>query len=443
MGEINFQTKLTIKMRPLKRFKVTLSKERLSNRIGLPLVEQIIEHLDLRNAIDQKFPKPGSNRGIKASDYITTLAYMFIDGAVHLEDVNHLHNDQAFQQMLSEMRLPTSDAIGDWLRRHGSKQTEKQLWEVIQRLLAVVEKPGSILDIDATIIQAEKGDSEKTYKGNYGYQPLLGIIAENGIVVGSDFREGNASPQSGLVELIEQCRINYAQEIKIVRSDSAGWQKQIVDYCNENFLGFTISADQSTAVLEAVLSIPEDQWLDAVASDGIKEGYQTAQTEYCFGSKKRKVRLVVKRELLKKQIDLFTNYRYWIVATNLKEEDYDNYQIIKLHQARGSMEKKIGELKHQINLNHLPLGQFNSNCLYFTVGLLAYNLLQLLKLIALPEEYHNKTVKTLRYQLLKLAGKLVLHARYIILQIAAPLKNIELFRQAYYRLKLTPLTLRL
>lgn len=430
-------------MRPLKRFKVTRSKERLSNRIGLPLVEEIIEHLDLRKAIDQKFPKPGSNRGIKASDYITTLAYMFIDGAVHLEDVNHLHSDEAFQQMLSEMKLPTSDAIGDWLRRHGSKQTEKQLWEVIQRLLAVLEKPGSILDIDATIIQSEKGDSEKTYKGNYGYQPLLGIIAENGMVVGSDFREGNASPQSGLVELIEQCRINYAQEIKIVRSDSAGWQKQIVDYCNENNLGFTISADQSTPVLEAVLSIPEEQCLDAVASDGIKEGYQIAQTEYCFGSKKRKVRLVVKRELLKKQIDLFTNYRYWIVATNLKEEDNDNYQIIKLHQGRGSMEKKIGELKHQINLNHLPMGQFNSNCLYFTVGLLAYNLLQLLKLIGLPEEYHNKTVKTLRYQLLKLAGKLVLHARYMILQIAAPLKNIELFREAYYRLKLAPLPLRL
>lgn len=430
-------------MKPIKRFKVIRSKEKLSNRIGLPLVEEIIEHLDLRKAIDQKFPKPGSNRGIKSSDYITTLAYMFIDGAVHLEDVNHLHSDEAFQQMLTEMKLPTSDAIGDWLRRHGSKQTEKQLWEVIQGLLAVIEKPGSILDIDATIIQSEKGDSEKTYKGNYGYQPLLGIIAENGMVVGSDFRQGNTSPQSGLVELIEQCRINYAQEIKIVRSDSAGWQKQLVDYCNENNLGFTISVDQSTSVLEAVLSIPADKWSDAVAFDGIKEGYQIAQTEYSFGSNKRKVRLAVKRELLKKQIDLFSNYRYWIIGTNLKEDDYDNYQIIKLHQGRGSMEKKIGELKHQINLNHLPMGQFNSNCLYFTVGLLAYNLLQLLKLISLPEEYHNKTVRTLRYQLLKLAGKLVLHARYVILQIAAPLKNIELFMEAYLRLKLAPLPLRL
>ncbi len=53
----------------------------------LPLEEEIIEHLDLKRAINVKFPKPGSNWGIKTSDYITalTLAYMFFDGAVHLE----------------------------------------------------------------------------------------------------------------------------------------------------------------------------------------------------------------------------------------------------------------------------------------------------------------------------------------------------------------------
>jgi hypothetical protein len=42
-------------------------------------------------------------------------------------------------------------------------------------------------------------------------------------------------------------------------------------------------------------------------------------------------------------------------------------------------------------------------------------------------------------RLLKLAGKLVYHARYIILQIAASIKNIQLFTEAYYRLHLAPL----
>ncbi len=72
---------------------MTRSKERLSNRIGLPLIEEIIIKLQLREFLDEVFPKGGSNRAIKASDYITTLMYMFMDGAVHLEDGNHLHSD--------------------------------------------------------------------------------------------------------------------------------------------------------------------------------------------------------------------------------------------------------------------------------------------------------------------------------------------------------------
>jgi hypothetical protein len=93
----------------------------------LPLIEEIIIKLKLRDLMDELFPKGGSNRAIKASDYITTLMYMYMDGAVHLEDVNHLHSDEAFQEMLKEMKLPTSDKSDYWLRRVGSKETEKQL----------------------------------------------------------------------------------------------------------------------------------------------------------------------------------------------------------------------------------------------------------------------------------------------------------------------------
>ena len=232
-------------LRRLKPIKITRSKERLSNRIGVPLIEEITQKLGLREKIDEQFGKPGSNRGIKASDYIMTMVYMFIDGVLHLEDVRHLMSDEAFQEMLSEMKLPTSDAIGDWLRRNGGKQSEEKMHEVNQQLLRGLGSGGQILDIDATIIESEKGDSEKTYKETYGYQPLLGIISENGMVVGSDFREGNVSPQSGLVELIKRCRKTYVQPIKIIRSDSAGWQKEVVDYCQAEGLGYTITADQT------------------------------------------------------------------------------------------------------------------------------------------------------------------------------------------------------
>lgn len=426
-------------LKRLKPIKITRSKEKLSNRIGVPLIEELVGKFRLREKIDELFGRPGSNRGILASDYIMTVVYMFIDGALHLEDVRHLMSDEAFQELLADMKLPTSDAIGDWLRKYGGKQSETKIFQVVKQLLVGLTKQGEILDIDATIIESDKGDARKTYKGSYGYQPLLGIISENAIVVGSDFREGNISPQIGIVEFIKSCRRNYPQAIKIVRSDSAGWQKEVVDYCVEEGLVYTITTDQTEGLLEAIKSIPEEKWKRAVDKDNIKEDYEAAETEYRFGSKKRTVRIVAKRTKLKKQYDLFLNYSYWIVATNLSKEDYDSQAIIELHQGRGIMEKRIGELKNQLNLDKVPCGQFDANCLYFTIGLLAYNLLQMLKLIGLPEEYHTKSVRTLRYQLLKLAGKVIFHARYLVIQIAAPLKNIELFNAAYYRLRYSPI----
>lgn len=101
-------------------------------------------------------------------------------------------------------------------------------------------------------------------------------------------------------------------------------------------------------MLEVIKSIPEVEWTKVVDDDGIKENSEAAEGEYCYGSKKRTVRITVKRRKLKKQYDIFLNYSYWIVATNLSREDYDKQAVIKLHEGREGMERRIGELKHQL-----------------------------------------------------------------------------------------------
>jgi hypothetical protein len=464
-------------LKPLKPIKITRSQEKLSNRIGLPLVEEIVDKLHLRSEIDRIFPKPGSNRGIRASDYVMTLMYMFIDGALHLEDVSHLHEDKAYQEMIHQMKLPSSDAIGDWLRRYGSKESEGWMWDVMVPVLMAAVKTdrnkfrgrenkaldeavggeenseahpldyslalgGDTLDVDATIIQSEKGDALKTYKGIKGYQPMLGIISESGIVTGSDFRQGNVAAQTGLIEFIEQCLESYPGIIKAVRSDSASWQKEIVDYLESRLLFFTITADQTAPILEVIGQIPDAMWKEGLDRDGIAGGYDLSEAEYNFGTKKRRVRIVIKRYEEKEQLDLFTGkFSYWIVATNLPGDKFSAQSVIHFHEMRGGMEKRIGELKHDMSLGHLPCGQFNSNCLYFTIGILAYNMLQLLKIMGLPKDYRNRSVKSLRYQLLKLAGKLISHGRYLVLQVSAPLKNVELFINCYLRLHMSPIAL--
>lgn len=64
---------------------------------------------------------------------------------------------------------------------------------------------GYALDIDATGIEAEKASVKMTYKGYQGYMPMVGHLAENGLILGDEFREGNESPGSRNLEFIKHC----------------------------------------------------------------------------------------------------------------------------------------------------------------------------------------------------------------------------------------------
>jgi hypothetical protein len=421
------------------RIKIEQSKEKISRRSGFILVNEFGKRIELDKIIDKEFGRPGSNRGLKASLYVNTLVSMFHDGAIHLEDVRHLWEDKAFQEILQIKGLPTSDALGDWLRREGSKSGEKKIWDITRQIMpSVSEEDDLILDIDTTIIESNKGDSLKTYKGSYGYHPLIGVIEQTGFVAGSQFRPGNISPQEGLWDFIKECEVNCGKKIKIIRSDSAGYQRQIAENCIAEGKYFSITARQTTSVLEAVKSIPEEQWQQGKDKEGIKQDWQCAQSIYTMSSKKKSFRMIAKRERLI-NAGLFDEYSYWIIATNLPDEEYSPNQVILFHQRRGIIEKVIGELKNQLNLDHMPCGQFEANSLYFTIGILAYNILQWLKWTSLPPEYRKKSIRTLRYQLLHLAGKLIYHSRYVILKLAAPLINIKILDNAYCRLRLNPL----
>ena len=78
----------------------------------------------------------------------------------------------------------------------------------------------------------------------------------------------------------------------------------------------------------------------------------------------------------------------------------------------------------------MPCGQREANALYFAIGVLAYNLAQLLKRWVLPDSYGTATVATLRWKLYRLAGKLVRHARGWMLQIKADLEKWLLVQSA-------------
>ena len=107
--------------------------------------------------------------------------------------------------------------------------------------------------------------------------------------------------------------------------------------------------------------------------------------------------------------------RFYVIATN--NNDLLPIEIIKLYRQRGeTSENKIKELKNGFNMDYLPSSDFISNALYFQIGTLAYNLFILFKQI-LDSNLRKHSVKTIQYKLYNIAGKVITHARKIILKV--------------------------
>jgi hypothetical protein len=422
------------------RLKLEHTDERLTRRAGLILVDRFGKQLNLADKIDRAFPTPGSNRGRRASDYILTLAEMLIDGAMHLEDVRAFEADDAYKTMTDRLAYPSSDAIGDWLRRSGGPDGERRLWSVLAPLVNHVARgTGHVLDIDGTIIEADKGDATWTYNEVRGYHPLLGACVDLGIFVHSRFQQGSAAPQAELVDFVHQCIDHLPGRIGTVRSDSAGYNSHLVNDCFRHHRRFTITADHDEAVMDAVTKIPQKAWKHGRPADGRAADYDVAETLHIMKGSLEAFRLVVKRTERYSQSDLFEGtYHYWIIATNIPAQEMDADAIITFHNARGEMERLIGELKHHYNLDHLPCGQFHANALYFTIGILAFTLVQLLKHHYFGDDWARRSVRSLRYHWLQLPARLVSHARYTVARIATSAESFATLLAIYSRISLAP-----
>lgn len=254
-------------------YKLKSTNEQLTSRAGLLLVAQLMTQLQLSKSINSYFPSPKSNRGIPASSYLETLILMQHEGSFHLDDVKHFHEDEALTQVLGIKQIPQASALGNWLRRTGNDgQGMKSLSCVNKRVLktALHRCKGITLDIDATEIFSHKADAQWAYKKNQGYMPMVGHIAEVGMVVACDFRSGSTSPAKENLEFIQQCHSALPKDcyIKSLRIDAAGYQKKIIQYCEEQTIHYAIRAKMSASIKAHIEALDEKDWQPLIHKNG-------------------------------------------------------------------------------------------------------------------------------------------------------------------------------
>ena len=399
-------------------FKLEKTNDLITPHAGLALLGEFAIGVGLLKSVDQHLPKPGSGAGYTPSEHLFPLILMLNGGGRSLEDLRQIRNDQGLRELLGLDRVPSSDATGDWLRRSYGKGGLKGLGrsnrQVLKRGLKYDGIKGYTLDIDATAIEAEKRSAHWTYKKFKGYMPMVGHLAENGLVVGDDFRHGNEAPASRNLEFIKYCRkqLPKGKEFTALRADSASYQAEIFNYCNarKNRMEFAIGVPQDEAVVRQIKSLGASAWRPY--GDG-----HIAETVHCMNRTEDAFRLIVVRR--PKQKSLFDEQpvaaKYRIIATNRTKKAE---QVLHWYNQRGECsENRIKELKIGFGMERMPCGQFGANAIFFRVGVLAYNVGKLFLLHTLGRSWFRHQVQTLRWRLYQTAGKVVYHAGSVWLKV--------------------------
>jgi len=411
-------------------FKIEKSKETLTAHAGLAVAHEFNLAAGLEKLLNRHLPPPGSNRGHKPAEWIIPLILMLQGGGNDLNDIRVIAQDTALRRLCNLRKVPDESTLGDLLRRTGeSTKAMDGLSDTLTELIHIALLEGKTSDFtfdpDATIIAANKYDAAVAYEGTKGYQPMLGFLAENRCLIYDDFRNGNASPASGILDALKtaQSRMVKGTRIARFRSDSAAYNHEITDYCEKQNIYFAIGADWDSAVTKQYNGFKNNDWtqLTVPRTGKLRE---TAETIHSFNEGKGSFRLVFVRDV-DPQGELFpTGRRGRAVITNLPPE-ITAAEVINWYNGRGTAENYIKELKYQFGLLGVPCGQLHANAAWCRIAALAYNLFLMQQALGLPEELSASSVATVRWQVYQLAGRIVSHARNTCLRIAADLRTLD------------------
>ena len=107
--------------------------------------------------------------------------------------------------------------------------------------------------------------------------------------------------------------------------------------------------------------------------------------------------------------------KLFAIVTN---REGDGLTLIRWHREKaGTVEHTHHVLKNELAATALPSGKFGANAAWFRLNVLTYNLLSALKRLALPGDLLAARPKRLRFLVFNTVGKVVQHARRMLLRL--------------------------
>ena len=133
------------------------------------------------------------------------------------------------------------------------------------------------IDLDATLIgsHSEKEGAAGNFKGGYGFHPMLAYCDQTGEALAGELRSGNAGANTAADQIkvaeqaIGQIPVEHIESIKLLlRVDCAGSSHELLDWCRDGQIEFSVGYELNETVRSAILQIPDSDWVPALDQDG-------------------------------------------------------------------------------------------------------------------------------------------------------------------------------
>lgn len=288
--------------------------------------------------------------------------------------------------------------------------------------------PGLVLELDATLVtcHSEKDQAAPTYKGGFGFLPLLCFLANTGEALSGRLRPGNASANIAAdhVTVLDQApaQIPDAQlhgtDI-LIRTDSAGSAKAFLPYVRDvrkrgirTF--FSVGYAITGPVRRAVRAMPDRLWHPALDQDGtMRDGAETAELTgmvdldgYPAGT-----RIIVRQErphpgTQLSPFDHDEGLRQQVFLTDTPYSGGGSAQFLEArHRGHATAEDHI-RCGKSTGFGRFPSRDFGVNAVWFELSLEAIDLLAWTRVLLLNGELATAEPKKPRYRLLHVAARL-------------------------------------
>jgi len=378
-------------------------------------MHDLVRGMGLPGAIDEQLGILKRARPYRDSDHILNIAYNVLCGGQVLDDIELRRNDAAFLDMLGAEAIPDPTTAGDFCRRFNSDAVWRLMRIVNDARVAVwARSPRSAMgltariDADGSIVSTVgecKQGMDMSFKGIWGYHPLLISLANTGeplfIVNRSGNRPSHEGAPAALDEAIALCRRGGFEDV-LLRGDTDFTMTSHLDRWDDAGVRFVFGYDANPGFVARAEDIHLDDYEELVRKANekfaerprakqprvkeeiVKErGYlnkrliaeDTAEFEHRPSKAARSYRIVVLRKLIDEergQRCIGSDFRYFFYVTN--DRKMTQAAVIAESNGRCNQENLIEQLKNGVRALHAPLNTLDANWAYMVIASLAWSI---------------------------------------------------------------------